>query len=98
MKKKKKKIKKRYSKKKFKRNTKKKFFKKKKRNIRRKQKNRPKRKKINYSKKKPKLKSNQATRKLVLSFIRINQKLKSTLSFNFNLDKSLQNFFMSISR
>jgi len=42
-------------------------------------------------------KSNQKTRTIVLSFLRLNDKIKSLVRFNFNLDQSLQNFFNGIS-
>ncbi len=41
--------------------------------------------------------SSQKTRKLVLQILNINEKLKSSLTFNFNLDRSLQSFFQGIS-
>ena len=50
--------------------------------------------------KKPKIKtkkSNQRTRAIVSGFLRLNDKLKSLVRFNFNLDQSLQNFFNGIS-
>jgi hypothetical protein len=43
------------------------------------------------------IKPNQKTRAIVTGFLRINDKLKSLLRINFNLDKSLQNFFDGIS-
>ena len=42
-------------------------------------------------------KQNQKTRAIVLSFLRINDKIKSLVRFNFNLDQYLQNFFNGIS-
>ena len=42
-------------------------------------------------------KANKKTRALISSFLEINDKIKSLVSFNFNLDKSLQNFFTGIS-
>ena len=42
-------------------------------------------------------KSNQKTRVIISSFLRLNDKLKSLVRFNFNLDQSLQNFFNGIS-
>ena len=50
--------------------------------------------------KKPKIKnkkSNQRTRAIVSGFLSLNDKLKSLVRFNFNLDQSLQNFFNGIS-
>ena len=43
-------------------------------------------------------KSNQRTRAIVSGFLRLNDKLKSLVRFNFNLDQSLQNFFNNISK
>ncbi|MDC3104103.1 hypothetical protein OA383_00050 [Candidatus Pelagibacter bacterium] len=40
----------------------------------------------------------QKTRALVLSFLRLNDKIKSLIRFNFSLDQSLQNFFTRISK
>jgi len=40
--------------------------------------------------------SNQKTRVIVSSFLRLNDKIKLLVRFNFNLDQSLQNFFNSI--
>ena len=55
----------------------------------------------NKSKKKGKIKfakkSNQKTRAVISSFLKFNDKLKSLIKFNFNLDQSLQNFFNGIS-
>ena len=42
-------------------------------------------------------KSNQKTRALVSGVLRLNDKIKSLLRFNFNIDQSLQNFFNKIS-
>ena len=42
-------------------------------------------------------KSNQKTRAIVSSFLKINDKIKSLVKFNFDLDRSLQNFFNGIS-
>ncbi len=47
--------------------------------------------------KKKSLKKNQKTRAVVLGFLKLNDKIKSLFKFNFNLDKSLQNFFISVS-
>ena len=44
-----------------------------------------------------KKKSNRKTRAIVSSFLRFNDKIKSLVRFNFNLDQSLQNFFNGIS-
>jgi len=60
------------------------------------------RRKVNTKiKKTPKFKilkkNNQKTRAVVSSLLRLNDKLKSALRFNFNLDKTLQNFFTGIS-
>ena len=58
-----------------------------------------KRKKNKIRKKKPKkrLKSPRKTRTVILSLLKANEKLKSVFRFNFNLDRSLQNFFQGIS-
>ena len=42
-------------------------------------------------------KSGKKTRLVILNLLKINEKLKSVFSFNFNLDKTLQNFFQGIS-
>jgi hypothetical protein len=42
-------------------------------------------------------KSNQKTRAIVSSFLKLNDKIKSLVRFNFDLDQSLQNFFNNIS-
>jgi len=47
--------------------------------------------------KKKSLKKNQKTRAIVLGFLKLNDKIKSLIKFNYNLDKSLQNFFVGIS-
>ena len=99
MKKKKRKTKKRYFKKKFKRLSKKKdrkFAKKKTRLIKQKNKRKKKnKKKIKYYKKK--IKSKSITKKTILYLLNLNQKLALPFRFNFDLDKSLQNFFQGIS-
>ena len=41
---------------------------------------------------------NKKTRSLISSFLKINDKIKSLVSFNFNLDQFLQNFFIGISK
>ena len=90
MKKKKRKFKKRYPKKKV-------------RKISSKKKNKKilkrRRKKIKIKKNKPKKrsKSPKKTRKVILSLLKANEKLKSVFRFNFNLDRTLQNFFQGIS-
>ena len=43
-------------------------------------------------------KTNQKTRAIVSSILRLNDKMKSLVRFNFNLDQSLQNFFTGISK
>jgi hypothetical protein len=48
--------------------------------------------KIKYFKK-----TNQKTRTIVSGILRLNNKLKSLVRFNFNIDQSLQNFFNGIS-
>jgi hypothetical protein len=42
-------------------------------------------------------KPNQKTRAIVSGFLRMNDKIKSLVRFNFNLEQSLQNFFNAIS-
>ena len=42
-------------------------------------------------------KPTQRTRAIVSGFLKLNDKLKSLVRFNFNLDQSLQNFFNGIS-
>ena len=58
-------------------------------------------KKKNRSKKISKIKilkkSNKKTRAIVSSFLRLNDKIKSLIRLNFDLDRSLQNFFNGIS-
>ncbi len=46
---------------------------------------------------KKRIKSAKKTRILILSLLKVNEKIKSTFKFNFNLDQSLQNFFQGIS-
>ena len=91
-KKKKRKSRKRYSKKRIKK------FSFKKKNIKKARKKRRKRS-IKRRKKiiKRKLRSKKKTRRLILSFLNLNEKLKSSPRFDFNLDRSLQNFFQGIS-
>ena len=57
-----------------------------------------KRKLKNKFKKKTKFakKPNKKTRAIISSFLKLNDKLKSLVRFNFNLDQSLQNFFNGI--
>ena len=102
MKKKKKKFKKKSLKKKSRRKFRKKFIKKKSRIKSVKKKNKrilKKRKKIKTRKKRAKkrLNSPKKTRTVILSLLKANEKLKSVFRFNFNLDRSLQNFFQGIS-
>ena len=102
MKKKKKKFRKKSLKKKSRRKFRKKFIKKKSRIKSVKKKNKrilKKRKKIKTRKKRAKKrsKSPKKTRTVILSLLKANEKLKSVFRFNFNLDRSLQNFFQGIS-
>ena len=89
MKKKKRKFKKRSPKKKSKKKSIKKrnkrIFKKRKKNKNRKKRTRK------------KSKSQKKTRAIILSLLKANEKLKSVFRFNFDLDRSLQNFFKGIS-
>jgi hypothetical protein len=83
--------------KKKKRKFKKKYLKKKVRKVSLKKKNRKISKKRRKKKAKKRLKSPKKTRTVILSLLKANDKFKSVFSFNFNLDKSLQNFFQGIS-
>ena len=42
-------------------------------------------------------KTNKKTRALVSSLLKLNDKIKSLIRFNFNIDRSLQNFFVGVS-
>jgi len=105
MKKKKRKFKKKYFKKKVKkvslkkkkRKFKKKYFKKKVKKVSLKKKKKKISKKRKKNKTKKRLKSSRKTRTVIFSLLKANEKLKSVFSFNFNLDRSLQNFFQRIS-
>ena len=108
MKKKKKRLKKKYLKKKVKtpksKTRNKKNFKKRKtnkKNLKKRNKNKIKKKKKSKIKKRKKLVkklgTSKKTRAIILNLFKANEKLKSVLSFNFNLDRSLQNFFQGIS-
>ena len=90
MKKKKRKFKKRYPKKKVRKISSKK---KNKKILKRRRKNI----KIKKNKSKKRSKSPKKTRKVILSLLKANEKLKSVFRFNFNLDRTLQNFFQGIS-
>ena len=98
-KKKRKKIKKRkFRKKARKKKVKKNIFKKKNKKIPKKTRKRKIRKnKKRKNKVKKKFKSPKKTRVVILSLLKANEKLKSVFRFNFNLDRSLQNFFQGIS-
>ncbi len=100
-KKKRKKIKKRkFKKKALKKKVKKNIFKKKNKKIpkkTRKRKRKIKKNKKRKNKVKKKFKSPKKTRVVILSLLKANEKLKSVFRFNFNLDRSLQNFFQGIS-
>ena len=43
-------------------------------------------------------KTNKKTRALVSSLLKLNDKIKSLVKFNFNIDQSLQNFFVRVSK
>ena len=43
-------------------------------------------------------KTNKKTRALVSSLLKLNDKIKSLVRFNFNIDQSLQNFFVGVSK
>jgi len=83
--------------KKKKRKFKKKYLKKKVRKVSLKKKNKKILKKRRKNKTKKRLKSSKKTRTVILSLLKANEKLKSVFRFNFNLDRSLQNFFQGIS-
>ena len=53
--------------------------------------------KIRKKRSKKRLKSPRKTRTVILGLLKANEKLKSVFRFNFNLDRSLQNFFQGIS-
>ncbi len=89
MKKKKRKSKKRYLRKKVKKVS----LKKKSKKISKKRK----KQKSKKNKRKKRSKSPKKTRAVILGLIKANEKFKSAFRFNFNLDKSLQNFFQRIS-
>ena len=89
MKKKKRKSKKRYLKKKVK----KVYLKKKSKKTSKKRKKH----KTKKNKRKKRSKSPKKTRAVILGLIKVNEKFKSAIRFNFNLDRSLQNFFQGIS-
>ena len=90
MKKKKKKLKKKL----LKRKTRKVYFKKRNKKISRKRK----KKKIKKKRKvRKKLRTSKKTRTVILGLLKANEKFKSLFRFNFNLDRSLQNFFQGIS-
>ena len=89
MKKKKRKFKKRYLKKKVRKVS---LKKKNKKLSKKKRKNKVKKNKVKKRSKSPK-----KTRAVILSLFKANEKLKSVFRFNFNLDRSLQNFFQGIS-
>ena len=53
--------------------------------------------KIKFKRAKKTIKSDRNTRTLVKNFLKINDKFKNIFKMNFNLDRSLQNFFQGIS-
>ena len=88
-----KKKKKKFRKKSLRKKTRKKSIKKKNKKIlKRRKKNKTRKKKA-----KKRLKSPRKTRTVILGLLKANEKLKSVFRFNFNLDRSLQNFFQGIS-
>ena len=89
MKKKKRKFKKRYLKKKVRKVS---LKKKNKKILKKRRKHKAKKSRV-----KKRLKSPKKTRTVILSLLKANEKLKSVFRFNFNLDRSLQNFFQGIS-
>ena len=79
----------------LKRKTRKVYFKKRNKKISRKRK----KKKIKKKRKiRKKLKTLKKTRTVILGLLKANEKFKSLFRFNFNLDRSLQNFFQGISK
>ena len=88
-----KKKKRKFKKKSLKKKSKKKSFKKRNKRILKKRKKNKNRKKRTRKKSK----SQKKTRAIVLSLLKANEKLKSVFRFNFDLDRSLQNFFQGIS-
>ena len=90
--------KRKFKKKALKKKVKKNIFKKKNKKIPKKTRKRKIRKnKKRKNKVKKKFKSPKKTRVVILSLLKANEKLKSVFRFNFNLDRSLQNFFQGIS-
>ena len=83
--------------KKKKRKFKKRYLKKKVRKVSTKKKNKKISKKRKKNKAKKRFKSKKKTRTVILSLLKVNEKFKSAFRFNFNLDRSLQNFFQGIS-
>ena len=88
-----KKKKRKFKKKSLKKKSKKKSFKKRNKRILKKRKKNKNRKKRTRKKSK----SQKKTRAIILSLLKANEKLKSVFRFNFDLDRSLQNFFKGIS-
>ena len=88
-----KKKKRKFKKKSLKKKSKKKSFKKRNKRILKKRKKNKNRKKRTRKKSK----SQKKTRAIILSLLKANEKLKSVFRFNFDLDRSLQNFFQGIS-
>ena len=79
----------------LKRKTRKVYFKKRNKKISRKRK----KKKIKKKRKvRKKLRTSKKTRTVILGLLKANEKFKSLFRFNFNLDRSLQNFFQGISK
>ena len=88
-----KKKKRKFRKKSLKKKSRKKPLKKKNKRILKKRKKNKTRKKRS----KKRFKSPRKTRTVILGLLKANEKLKSVFRFNFNLDRSLQNFFQGIS-
>ena len=88
-----KKKKRKFKKKSLKKKSKKKSIKKRNKRIFKKRKKNKNRKKRTRKKSK----SQKKTRAIILSLLKANEKLKSVFRFNFDLDRSLQNFFKGIS-
>ncbi len=94
-----KKIKKKKLKRKFLRKKVKKvsFNKKNKKPLKKRRKNKSRKKKARKRFKSRLSNNNKKTRAIVSGFLKLNDKIKSLIKFNFNLDKSLQNFFIGVS-
>ena len=73
------------------------FNKKNKKPLKKRRKNKSRKKKARKRFKSRLSNNNKKTRAIVSGFLKLNDKIKSLIKFNFNLDKSLQNFFIGVS-